>query len=326
MSEASAEAAVGANAMDVRARAAQWATEQTFAEHWSTENQAALDAWLAESPAHEVAYVRMETTWSRTERLVALRPITPESAALLSPRIPSILIRSAVAVAMVVALVSSAVLATWNTGKQTYETAIGGYKTLVLADGSRIELNTNTVLQVLKNDQRKVWLRKGEAYFQIKHDAAHPFVVVVGDRRITDLGTKFIVRQNPGHLDVAVVEGRVGFAAKNEGTQPLLLDAGDGVVATAQSLSVFKKSVRELANELGWRRGLLIFRHTALADAAAEFNRYNRERVVIGDRAAARLTIDGTFPAKDVRGFAEVAQAVFGLRVERHDGETLISR
>ena len=71
---------------------------------------------------------------------------------------------------------------------------------------------------------------------------------------------------------------------------------------------------------------MLIFRHTALTDAAAEFNRYNRERIVIGDQAAARLTIDGTFPAKDVRGFAEVAQAVFGLRVERRDGETVISR
>ncbi len=88
---------------------------------------------------------------------------------------------------------------------QVYVTPVGGHRIIALADHSVIELNTDTVLAVRGRTAR---LEKGEAYFQIKHDAAHPFMVVAGDHRIADLGTKFLVRKQPGKLEVSLVEGK----------------------------------------------------------------------------------------------------------------------
>ena len=79
---------------------------------------------------------------------------------------------------------------------QTISTAVGGHKLVKLSDGSRIELNTDTVIRI-KGWQRTVMLAKGEAFFEIKHDALHPFTVDVAGQRITDLGTKFVVRRKP---------------------------------------------------------------------------------------------------------------------------------
>src|SRR6185312_12527900 len=78
----------------------------------------------------------------------------------------------------------------------TYATAVGGHRTLTLPDGTVIELNTDTVVSIT-NDlaQRRVWLTKGEALFEVKHDARHPFTVIASDHKVTDLGTKFVVRQ-----------------------------------------------------------------------------------------------------------------------------------
>ena len=72
--------------------------------------------------------------------------------------------------------------------------------------------------------------------------------------------------------------------------------------------------------------GLLIFKYTSLADAAAEFNRYNRQKIVIADPDAARLQIIGTFPANEVDAFIEVAQSVFRLHVEHRGDEIVLSR
>src|SRR6185437_10529239 len=92
-----------------------------------------------------------------------------------------------------------------------YATAIGGQKTLALADGTRIELNTDTQVRLLNGDHRKVWLDKGEAYFQVHHDAAHPFEVMSGNLKVTDLGTAFFVKRHAADTEVALVEGSARF-------------------------------------------------------------------------------------------------------------------
>ena len=97
-------------------------------------------------------------------------------------------------------------------------------------------------------------------------------------------------------------------------------------IATANDISVTKKSQRDLATDLGWRRGVLVFHQTTLKDAVAEFNRYNRKKLVIADSKAAALTIGATFPIHDVEAFARVAKNVFGLHVDNQGSEIVISR
>ncbi len=65
------------NAKDVKARAGVWLERRTR-ETWNEKDQSELDAWLAASPAHEVAYWRLNAAWNRAGRLVALRNASPE--------------------------------------------------------------------------------------------------------------------------------------------------------------------------------------------------------------------------------------------------------
>jgi transmembrane sensor len=204
---------------------------------------------------------------------------------------------------------------------------VGGHEIIRLGDGSTVELNTDTSLRVAVNsDRRIVWLDKGEAYFQIRHDPVRPFIVMAGNRRVTDLGTKFVVRREPNRLQVAVVEGRVWLDATAGKSQSALVSADQSAIATADAISVIRKPEAKLANRLGWRHGVLVFDNTTLAEAAAEFNRYNQRKLVVSDSVAAAQTIGGTFPKNDVHAFTRVTHEILGLHISNEGNEIFISR
>ncbi len=199
---------------------------------------------------------------------------------------------------------------------------------MTLADGSLVELNTDTVIRLTASGPaRTVFLDKGEAYFQIVHDTAHPFVVIAGSHRVTDIGTAFIVRREPHQLDVSLVEGVARFDAPKDHTfKAIELRPGDEVIATAEGVSRKKKPMVALTKELGWRQGTLIFDGTTLSEAAAEFNRYNQTKVVIASPKAAQLTINGTFQANNVQAFVDAAQVVLGVKFQTRNREIVISQ
>jgi ferric-dicitrate binding protein FerR (iron transport regulator) len=60
--------------------------------------------------------------------------------------------------------------------------------------------------------------------------------------------------------------------------------------------------------------------------STTEFNRYNHQKIIIADQAAARRTINGAFQSDDLEAMTNIAREVFGLRVVQRDGEILISR
>jgi transmembrane sensor len=91
-----------------------------------------------------------------------------------------------------------------------FDTPVGGRKIVSLTDGSKVELNTQTVVRMAVDDKRRdVWLDSGEANFEVAHRDGEPFVVHAGKRTITVLGTKFSVRREKDRVTVNVVEGRV---------------------------------------------------------------------------------------------------------------------
>jgi transmembrane sensor len=319
-----------APAADIETEAASWLQRRRYW-NWSDEDQVALEKWLDESLAHSVAYWRLDAGLGRAERLVALRGSAPEQSEITAPkpRISPTLMRIAAALAVAAvlsALVTSFVL---QPRDRTYSTQVGGHETVAFADGSRIELNTDTVLRTrMTTEQRVVWLKKGEAFFQVKHDPVHPFIVIAGDRRVTDLGTQFTVRRDAARLKVAVMQGRVWFDASNKQKplQSALLMPGDVATATAGALSITKDSAHALATDLSWRHGVLVFKYARLADATAELNRYNRQKLVVADPAIAEMTIYGAFPTNNVELFSRVVRDVLGLQVRNKGEEIVISR
>jgi transmembrane sensor len=318
---------VPADAIDAQAVA--WFTDRNDAREWNDAAQAEFDAWLAQSPKHLLAYWRVEAAWNRAGLLAAVRPARGERANGNEPRRWSLWFGRAASVVAVLSI--GAMTAFYLTGERsvTYATPVGGHRQLALADGSRIELNTDTIIQVNSAGQgRQVELVQGEAFFHVKHDASHPFVVRAGNHWLVDLGTEFFVRKDAAEMRVGLIEGRVRLesAAGASHPQSAVLVPGDIALATADKVSVTKKSVRDLSDDLGWRNGNLVFHRATLAEAVMEFNRYNERKLVVADGQVAKLTFSSVFPTNGIDAFTRVAQKSMGLRVERRGEEIVISR
>lgn len=231
-------------------------------------------------------------------------------------------------------LVTAGVAAGWFTvgtapSEVRYETRLGAHQTYALKDGSKLTLNTATLLRArVSHGARTVWLDHGEAYFDIAHDAAHPFVVISGANRITVLGTRFTVRRDTGGTEVVVVDGRVQVEnGQMPGRSPVVLAKHQKVVATPETMRRSDESDAVIDRQLSWREGKLVFDQVTLAAAAGEFNRYNKKKLVLADAEAAGLTIGGRFDVDNIEDFANLLRRGFGLDVhETNDTITVANR
>lgn len=290
---------------------------------WSGEDEAEFQAWMDRDTRNKVAFWRLQHGWSQADRIAALG--VPQQAS----RPTSIWQRRLPMAACIVACVLISGLAfgvSENLARKTYSTVIAGRQTVPLTDGSTVELNTSTQLRAAINTHRRdVWLDRGEAYFEVAHDAQHPFVVHAGPKTITVVGTKFSVRRDGDRVEVAVVEGKVRVAdtlqIAGEPSTPSLVRGGM-IIARGPSTLIKSNDIEAVNNELGWREGKLIFQQSDLREVAAEFNRYNRKKLVVEDQATAAMRIGGTFEARNIDAFAELLREAYGLQVDS-DGETI---
>lgn len=308
----------------IEARAAAWLARKDRSD-WTPEQESEFNAWLAESTAHRVAYLRLDSTWERADRLAVLRNGAEASAAPARDSNRPFWIKVAASIAFLAFAGSAYVyLQTAAPAAHSYATEIGARESLALSDGSKVELNTGTTIRVaMTGNRRTIWIDRGEAYFQVTHDPSHPFVVHAGGRTITDLGTKFSVRRDSDRFEVVVEDGRVRVAGATP--QPLVETRGDVVLARGNSVLVKHETADQLANDFAWRRGVLVFTQAALSDVVEEFNRYNRQKLVLSDAAAAKIRIGGSFEAGNVEAFVRLLQTGFGVRVSRKGSDIIIS-
>jgi transmembrane sensor len=298
-------------------------------EGWNETDQAELESWLEESLSNRTAYWRLKAVWKRADRLDALRPLSPRTLASSTRQFPAWSLKFAAAVTLLAIIGGAIWLAGRGPESRTFATAVGERSNLQLPDGSRVELTTNTTIRVANGAaDRKVWLDKGEAFFQIVHDDRRPFVIYALDFKVVDLGTEFSVRREADRIEVMVLSGSVQIdppqSAKDR--NPVRLSAGETAIADNRSISVSRKSGNELADALSWRSGILVFRGAPLSEVAAEFNRYNAEKIVIDDPEVSRLTVSARLPATDVDAFARVARNFIGLNVKHSGDEIHLSR
>jgi transmembrane sensor len=297
--------------------------------------QRELEAWLRLDFRHRRALEELGRTWRALDRL-AQRPQSEEIAA--SPpaaRHPALRFNGywrRAAVAVLVVALGATVWLTQQPHAQVLATAVGQQRHVTLADGSQITLNTNTLLTVdVTGEHRVVYLRRGEAHFDVTHNAARPFLVHAGDELIRDLGTQFEVRLHPDHdVDVLVNEGRVEVQgpAPGEGSSGSgaprpdagwvrALSAGEQLQIAGPRLNVVTVSPRQIDDELAWREGALVFQGEPLSEAIAEVGRYTRTRIVLTGSQVASLPISGRFRTNDVPGFLKALQAALPVRVSR---------
>lgn len=327
-------------AADIERQAAEWLVRRE-GESWSQSDQVAFDGWVAESTANRIAVLRLETAWNKAGRLrasalTALDEAPVEASAANDAREgaaePETRRRWRVWPALVAASLAAVAIPVYNQFQtaDTYATPIGGFQQLPLADGSRVDLNTNTQLAVdYSGEERLVQLSKGEAFFKVAKDTKRPFVVQAGEYRVVAVGTAFTVKLRGREVEVVVTEGRVRIEGPTQAgvpARPTFASAGQTAVATSAAPVVRPVAAEEIDNALSWRDGLLIFDGRPLGDVAAEFNRYNRAQLVV-DPSATGVIIDGTFRATNVDGFVRLLKQGFNVEGQREaTGEIVLKK
>ncbi|MFJ3044701.1 FecR family protein [Herbaspirillum chlorophenolicum] len=308
------------NASRVEAEAADWIVRRDSG-NWTQELENELHSWLEDATAHRIAYLRLERTWERADRLRSMKTPDAWSVARHVPfwrRTPVIRLAAGLVLVLSGALMSASY---WmDSGR--YRTVVGESRSMALADGSRVTLNTDTLLRAeVEKGQRTVWLDEGEAYFEVAHDARHPFVVVAGKNRVTVLGTRFSVRRSGDRLSVAVVDGRVRVSAQSamHSQNEVVIGKSEMAIVDHGAILQSTKTPSEIERQLSWRQGKLVLDQMTLADAAEEFNRYNNKKLVITDDTVAKIRIGGSFNVDNVEGFARLLSQGFGLKVKNGD-------
>ena len=368
-----------ANRKTVAAEAREWLIRLDSDEEPSQRDFAALHKWVERSPAHREELLRISAFWDDANILSQLAIPQHNKAQsrgqvsqgffsrLLTP-LPAF--NRAGAVAFVCLLGIAVALTSWflpqsNTSTNgIYATAIGELQLQTLADGSVVQINTNSQVQLdYSATVRKVRLIRGEAHFDVTHDPDRPFEVYAGKGMVKAVGTAFSVRLSHDYIKVTVSEGRVDLAAiveepietrtdtSDSGARPGADSAyrsnkpalrkigslGQGQIATFSNQAILAElrgsddsgssiipeintlAEQELARQLSWREGYLVFAGDPLSYVVDEVNRYMPITIEIADPTLNQLRIGGRFKVGELEAMFDVLESSFGIQVSRLD-------
>ena len=204
----------------------------------------------------------------------------------------------------------------WREWRADLQTATGEQQSLDLADGTRLVLNTSTVVDVSFTDNvRSLTLLQGEILITTGKDpapVARPFLVRTGQGQLRALGTRFAVHQLDGQTRLSVYEGAVEIVPH---------DAIGKVVVVAGEQRLFSSTriyppERAVDNTELWEQGMLLAREMHLGDLVRELGRYRRG-VLRCDPAVASLQVSGAFPVNDTDASLTLLQQTLPVQVSR---------
>ncbi|MGC4097103.1 MAG: FecR family protein [Nitrospira sp.] len=270
-----------------------------------------FDAWQAQCPEHRKLLQEMTDLWSSLDRLPnSAHPLTTTTSSThpmgTVRRRRHVIARWAggTAIAASVAFCLLWVSGEWAVLTSDYRTSAGEQRTVTLADGSFVHLNTASALSVhFTSDGRRVNLIKGDAVFDVSADTSRPFQVEAGPISATALGTQFLVQRDDGRVSVTVLDHRVSVTEANTSSRShtethVTLDSGQRVsYEPSQGLSGIQEA--DLRSAVAWRRGKIIFEGETLGTVIDQLNRYHRGRIVIIDPEVGRMRVNGVFQTAD---------------------------
>jgi transmembrane sensor len=233
-----------------------------------------------------------------------------------------------------------------------YATGIGQTREIRLSDGSEVTLGARSSLDVtFRTEERRVALTAGEAFFSVTKNAARPFIVVVGDKQVRVVGTKFEVWRDTSEMRVSVVEGIVEVTqppttpmtasapparlqAESAHTAavsvpqtavppspsvvaraPVLMAAGQQVTAELSG-AIEDPQAMPRGEPAAWRHGRLVYLDAPLREIIADANRYSRERIEITDDNIADLRVSLTYPSDRIDQMLAALSRSLHLEIE----------
>jgi len=340
---------------EITRRAAQWFDRQREGGLSAAERQL-FAQWLCASPVHIREYLAVTETWGGmragspwpeesadqliaaarasntvTQLLPVMRPVEKRS------RPGSRMSRwGAVAATGLICVLAwsfaDRIGLPWA-AKDKFVTERGEQRSISLADGSVIQLNTMTRVSVhYEKDRRVIELPEGEAFFRVAADAHRPFDVVTPLGTVRALGTEFNVYSRAGDMRVVVVEGKVQVAYENPhspraaGQSVVPLKARQSLEVNAIGALTPDDDKRRVETATAWMQRRLAFENERLDVIVAEFNRYNRQQMRIDDDELLQLRINGIFNADDPGALARYLQRILDVEVEVTPENTLVLR
>ncbi|WP_207864056.1 FecR family protein [Pseudomonas sp. 58(2021)] len=262
------------------------------------EQYRSFEAWLNEHPQHHDEFQLLQGLWTAADLLPAprLKALceTPPARRERRPLLRYAVAASVVAVALGLGLFSGLNHPAGYSAE--FATAPGERKHVALPDGSMIDLNSRSRLQVrFEKDRRLIELTEGEAMFSVEHDTSRPFVVEAGSGKVTVTGTRFDVRRDVTQTRVAVEQGTVKVQGRHAPDADFIsLTAGLGTRIDAQGKVAPAYAVNP-AELTAWRSGKLVFNNASLSEVVEEVSRYRNKPLTVANPTVANLRLTSVF-------------------------------
>lgn len=209
--------------------------------------------------------------------------------------------------------------------RSDYLTATGERETVSLPDGSSVVLNTASAIAIdFDKGARRVTLLEGEAYFDVRHDAEHPFIVAGHFSDVEVKGTAFSVLAEDARDTIVLERGRVDVTRRTGNRERAMLEPGQMVIATGEGLSAVTST--DPVQSLAWREGRIVFYDKAFSAALSELQRYYDGQVLLVSGRVSNRLVSGNYRVDDPEAAIRTLAASAGASVTRLPGGVLILR
>lgn len=283
-----------------------------------------FEAWRAADPANGAAFDRMWTTAQDSALTEALALNSQRRSVRRPVWKPITALAGGLATCAAVLALAWPQLQLMTVRPVAVETVPGQIRTLALADGSRVTLDGATRLEArIGAHRREVRLVRGEAFFDIAHDASRPFTVAAPEGAARVLGTAFDLERSGGRLELSVHRGKVRLSPKGLIHPTADLTPGQRAFAKDGRLSavrVFDPSGDD------WRSGWLETDGVTLARLVERLNRASTTPIVIADSALGRRRVAGRFRLDEPETLVRNLALVHGFQVREQGGALTLSR
>jgi transmembrane sensor len=278
-----------------------------------------FEAWLGEHPQHREEFEVLQGLWTAADLVPAARLQalceTPPARRARQSWVRYAVAASVVAVALGLGLFSGLNHPAPYTAE--YSTALGERRHVALPDGSVIDLNSRSRIQVnFEKDRRGIELIEGEAMFSVEHDTSRPFVIDAGNGQVTVTGTRFDVRRDLSETRVAVEQGTV--KVQGQGAEFVSLSAGLGTRIDAQGTVAAAYAVNP-AELTAWRSGKLVFNNASLSEVAAEVSRYREKPLTVGSDKVGNLRLTSVFKSDNTDALLKALPSILPVAVRTLD-------
>lgn len=283
--------------------------------------QAACQHWRAADPQHEAAWQALQTTEACFR---ALAPLNPGAARQALERVDRQRLdrRQTLKLLGVIAMTAGAGWLTtsqlpWQRWRADYATAIGERRTLLLADGTRVQLDTNTAVNVQFDEQRHLLsLQQGQIHIDSGADSGlpqgqRPFWVATREALLLARAPQFVVRQDSAHSSLRVTTGQVVIQLPQQ--SGLRVDAGQEYLISSHGAQRVEHNPLDAS---AWASGQLVVRQIRLGQLLEELSRY-RHGWLRCDPAVAGLQVSGVFQLDDIDQVLSALSATLPVRIER---------